>query len=318
MRIKEKKKKTCAAIILNYNHGQYISNTLDCICNQAIPFDEILVIDDCSSDNSIDIINEFSLKHKNFSFIKNKENLGVIKNLNNATNLINSDYIYYVSSDDYYSKNITTIFKNSITKYPNIAMISGNVNRKEINSDKISKLRLPFSSKISVVCPNLYRKTAKKMAVTFFGGGNIIRKDLILGQGLFEDKLKWYADWYLYQMIGFNEKVSITRNIFMTHVICKNSYSSNSFNWNEQKEILFNFFKLIKKAGLPTFDNFKDGAILPFYDIRILLIIIKEDKYREFFTPLLLWRLITYNFFKKFNKFIPTNYKNFIRTILKV
>ena len=58
---------TCAALLLNYNHSEYVEKSLTSIINQSVPFDEILIIDDCSIDNSVDIIEKIIAKKKNIS-----------------------------------------------------------------------------------------------------------------------------------------------------------------------------------------------------------------------------------------------------------
>ena len=62
--MKENSMVTCAALLLNYNHSEYIEKSLKSIINQSIPFDEILIIDDCSNDNSVEIIKKIITKKK--------------------------------------------------------------------------------------------------------------------------------------------------------------------------------------------------------------------------------------------------------------
>ena len=176
---------TCAALLLNYNHSEYVEKSLTSIINQSIPFDEILIIDDCSIDNSVDIIKKIIAKKKHVNLLINKKNAGVVSNLNKGTKILKSDYIYFVSSDDNYDTNIVKEFKKAITLFPSIAMISGNVYRKRDDTKK-EKLILPIKTSDNICCPSIYTKTAKDRVTTFFGGGNIIKKDwLFQSQNLF-------------------------------------------------------------------------------------------------------------------------------------
>ena len=312
------KKPKIAALILNFNHEKHLQNTLTEICKQKIPFDEILLIDDCSEDKSAVVAKEIAKKFKNTRIVINDRNLGVVANLNKGTKLIKSDFIYFVSADDSYKRNITEIFQNLISKYPNVAMIAGNVYRNNYKFKRIENLMLPFK-KVNLECnPKIYKQMAKKTAVTFLGGGNIIRKNVIVSHGMFKESLKWYTDWYLYQLIGFSQNVAITDKYFMTVNITKHSYSNNSLNWNEQEKIFHSFFDLITDVHNKFYTCFKNGAILPFYDVRVLYYFIFKRKYRNFLTPLLFWRILTYSTFKTFNKYVPHKYKHQLRTMLRI
>ena len=160
--------------------------------------------------------------------------------------------------------------------------------------------------------------TAKKRVVTFFGGGNIIKKDIVLSLGGFEPSLGWSADWFLYQLIGFTEKVYVTNQFFMTINIEENSFSQRPLNWKNRKILIINFFNILVQKHPRHFNSFKLGSILPFYDLRILLIILHEKKFRKIITPLLLWRLLTYNIFRKLNNIVPKKWHLFIRKFIKV
>jgi len=65
-------------LVANFDNGKYISQTLQSAVNQTYNNIEIIIIDDASSDNSVEIINDFILKNKNFNIklIENKINSG--------------------------------------------------------------------------------------------------------------------------------------------------------------------------------------------------------------------------------------------------
>lgn len=93
---------TCkvSIIVPVYNVEDYLSECLDSICNQTLKDIEIICINDGSSDNSLDILNEYSKKDKRISVIS-KENggQGVARNL--GITLANGEYIGFVDSDDW-------------------------------------------------------------------------------------------------------------------------------------------------------------------------------------------------------------------------
>lgn len=88
--------------IPSYNHEKYISETIESILNQTFQDFEIIITDDGSSDNSLDVIKSFSdPRIKLFVF---DENQGACKAVNNCIKNSRGEYFAYVSSDDVWEK----------------------------------------------------------------------------------------------------------------------------------------------------------------------------------------------------------------------
>lgn len=85
-----------------YNASKYIRETLDSIANQCYPNIELVIVDDCSIDNSVQIIQEWINEKKidRVIFEVNNENLGVVKTANKILNLAKGDYFQLLGCDD--------------------------------------------------------------------------------------------------------------------------------------------------------------------------------------------------------------------------
>ena len=87
-------------IIPVYNMEKYISKCLDSVINQTLKDIEIIIIDDCSTDNSVGIINEYLHKDKRIKFIQLNENSGVSIARNRGIEIAQGEYLGFVDSDD--------------------------------------------------------------------------------------------------------------------------------------------------------------------------------------------------------------------------
>ena len=65
-----------SVIIPNYNHGHFINEQIESIVNQTYKCHEIIIIDDKSTDNSVEIINKIIDKYPFIKLIQNKKNIG--------------------------------------------------------------------------------------------------------------------------------------------------------------------------------------------------------------------------------------------------
>tara|TARA_Y100000739_G_scaffold227811_1_gene238111 strand:- start:7464 stop:8495 length:1032 start_codon:yes stop_codon:yes gene_type:complete len=98
--------------IPNYNYGKYIGETISSVINQNYQDFEIIVSDNNSSDNSIEVIKSFD--DIRITLVKNKYNIGFIGNLNKVTKNASGDFIILLSSDDLMKQNALQSYYNRI------------------------------------------------------------------------------------------------------------------------------------------------------------------------------------------------------------
>ncbi len=108
-------------IITNYNYGKYIGECLRSCLYQSLEkkLFEVIVVDDCSSDNSLKIIQEYLGPHnKNLRIIKNKKNYGVAKSSNIAFKKAQGKYVIRIDSDDFVNKELLKILVYFLEENP--------------------------------------------------------------------------------------------------------------------------------------------------------------------------------------------------------
>lgn len=94
-----KNSNTITLVIPVYNAEDYIEKCLRSVFYQIIPFDEVIVIDDGSTDRSLDICKSILCKYSNTVLIsQDNEGLGFTRN--RGIHLANSEYIFFLDSDD--------------------------------------------------------------------------------------------------------------------------------------------------------------------------------------------------------------------------
>ena len=81
-----------------YNEEKYISQSIDSILNQTYNYFELIIIDDGSTDKSVNIINAYN--DSRIILIKNKKNLSIAKSLNIGLQLANGDFIARMDGND--------------------------------------------------------------------------------------------------------------------------------------------------------------------------------------------------------------------------
>ena len=99
-----------------YNVEKYLAQCLESVINQTLSDIEIIVINDGSKDNSLNIIKDFAAKDKRIIVI-DKENEGYGKSMNRGLDVASGKYIGIVESDDWIEPNMYEKLISTAEKY---------------------------------------------------------------------------------------------------------------------------------------------------------------------------------------------------------
>ncbi|WP_445710017.1 glycosyltransferase [Flavobacterium sp.] len=90
-----------ACIIASYNYGDFLIEAVESVLKQTVVPNEILISDDCSSDETQLIAESYVKKYPDLiKYNRNETNLGIVKHFNKAISLTKSDYIVFLGADN--------------------------------------------------------------------------------------------------------------------------------------------------------------------------------------------------------------------------
>src|SRR5262245_31118099 len=91
-----------SVVLPNYNHARFLPRSLTCLLRQTRPADEVIVIDDGSTDDSLAVIGEFARREPRVRVLRNEKNSGVVATLNRGLAEARGELVFLASSDDLY------------------------------------------------------------------------------------------------------------------------------------------------------------------------------------------------------------------------
>ena len=157
-------------VMPSYNHGKFISKSIDSILNQTYTNWELLIIDNNSTDETIDVLKKYkSEKRINVFYVNNEGSIGYSRNI--GLNKAKSDYIAFIDSDDLWS---STKLKECICYLKNYDFIFHDVKIKFLSNFKKSIIRLP-------VFYNIENNTLKTLLLS---GNPIVNSSVITKKSL--------------------------------------------------------------------------------------------------------------------------------------
>lgn len=143
-------------IITNYNYSKYIARCLRSCFNQSLDKKtyEVIFVDDNSTDNSLEIANQF-INEQNFRIIKNEKNLGVAGSANQGIISSKAEYIVRVDSDDFISNEFLRFLVFYLDNNKSAFCVSCDYDYVDDDGNKCMRLR--YDEK-PISCGVMYRK----------------------------------------------------------------------------------------------------------------------------------------------------------------
>ena len=95
-----------SCLINHYNYGAYIERAIDSALGQQIPFDEIIIVDDGSTDGSLEVVERVVARHPQLRLIT-QPNAGQLSCFNRAYRASTGDLLFFLDADDVYEEHYT-------------------------------------------------------------------------------------------------------------------------------------------------------------------------------------------------------------------
>ena len=123
-----------SVIIPNYNHSLYLRERIDSVLNQDYSNIDVILLDDCSSDNSVEIIESYRDNPKVSQICINTQNSGsTFRQWEKGMNLAKGEYIWIAESDDSANPHLLSTLMDALIENP--SSVLGFCNSEYINAD---------------------------------------------------------------------------------------------------------------------------------------------------------------------------------------
>ncbi|MDE5770087.1 MAG: glycosyltransferase [Ruminococcus sp.] len=134
---------TISIVLSTYNGEQYIIEQLESLKYQSVQADEVLIFDDGSTDNTVQIIEDFISQNNvvGWKLIKNETNKGWKKNFIDGMDAASGDLIFTCDQDDIWSKSKLEIMRNVMIEHPEITVLGSIFYLYQNNESKIVKYK---------------------------------------------------------------------------------------------------------------------------------------------------------------------------------
>lgn len=236
-------------ICLAFNHEKFVVETLNSVMQQNYQPIELIIVDDCSTDNTKLVINNWLSTHPEVQFIVNEINKGNTKSFNNALKFAKGEYIIDLAADDLIVPNGVQLQVNAFqnSKFKNLGVVYGNA--EIINEDgSFNSFYFPVNENGKVIAK---RATGDIYSSVLSTGDSICSVSALIKKSVF-DFLDGYDETLDYEDLDSWIRASREYEFdFIDKVLVKKRTVTNSLGSNFYKKkhkINKSTYKILRKA----------------------------------------------------------------------
>ena len=286
----EKKRPTLSVILPHYNHEKLLPRALDSYLNQSVQADEILVMDDCSTDGSIAIIEEYARKYPSVRLYQAPKNVGNIVNGNLGLEMVEGDFIYWAASDDFVHPGFFEKSLDLLAEHPD-ARISCTVGDwRDEKSGLITHIGTKMGDRPSYLSPVDVEELEKAGRLQIPSNTILWHRQTLLELGGLDSELKWHCDWFLYTMMALRYGVCFVPEALAVFFMHPAGLSARTPEKEAAHQVVLK--NILEALESERFADLKrpicDSGALYIFGSPMRRLISGDRRFREYLTPLYL------------------------------
>lgn len=182
-------------VMPNFNDARYLPRSLGSVFAQEDAPDEIVVVDDRSTDESVSVIRSLIEGRVHARLVENPVNLGVYGAINEGLRHARSDYVLFLASNDFVLPGIFARARSAFARHPQAGLWSAMGWLVDAHDNPLRPLRTPLASlRDAYLTPERCRRLAWRYGNWFTGTTVIFRSDVLKKFGGFDPAYKGLSD----------------------------------------------------------------------------------------------------------------------------
>lgn len=199
-----------SVVLPNYNHARLVPQALEALLAQDPAADEILVVDDGSTDDSLAVLDWLAQRHPSLRVIAHAENRGAIPALATGLAAARGRYVYFAAADDRVLPGFFATAVELLDRYPDCGVFCGEAVLVDGDTGETFARRPPVRPVYTAAAMDAdkTRDLLRHLDNWILTGSAVFRRGAVLAAGGFDAALGSFADGYL------------ARKVALTHGFC--------------------------------------------------------------------------------------------------
>jgi len=297
-----------SVIVPNYNHARYLPVCLNGILAQSVTPMELIVLDDASTDNSVEVIRQFAAQSPLVRLVQNEKNLGVILTLNKGLALARGEYVFIQAADDEVQPGLFEKSLRLLTQYPQAGLSCTIADWREAATGLHWHVGVGMAHTPCYLSPDRMVELERKRKLFISSNTVMLKRSVLLETGKFIPELKSSCDWFSCSVIGFRYGICFVPELLGVLNILPNSYYQRTRrdkqSFRQMLEATLRF--LSRPEYQDVAERMRQAGSLYLFGFPMLKLLFHQPEYRHFITPVLLRNGLWHGTKLFLKEFIPT------------
>ena len=255
---------TVSVVLPNYNHARFIGKSLNALAAQTRPPDEIIVIDDASTDDSIAVIESFGDTLPQLQLLRNERNMGVNHTLNRGFGEARGSHILSSAADDWIEPDFVARMSEAVARYPEGRICVSDyvqyfeADQRLVHHQSDSDLSSWYAADHpQYFAPDAFGRLLDRGFVWLPVNASLIERSALLAIGGFDPHLRWHADWFAIYTLAFRYGFTIVPEPLSVFRVASETYSGAGMRDPRQQHDVCE--AILDKLNEPEFADIREA-----------------------------------------------------------
>jgi glycosyltransferase involved in cell wall biosynthesis len=267
-----------SVVLANYNHGGCLADALRAIVSQTFPAREVIIVEDGSTDNSLEVIARFRRRYPVINLLRNDRNRGVVFSYTRGLAVASGDCVYLASADDMVLPGFFERSMHLLSQYPQAGLCYSELKAFDGREYKSYLSRWPryFSAR------EFAAKSKQRGYLYASGINSILRRDALLQAGGIIPSAGPVWDLLAALMVSVRHGACYIPEPLVAIRTVQNSYSGSvKGQGRELREILRNILRVLDR---PEYEDIgawiRQTGVWPMLFPSMPCVLLKERRWR--------------------------------------
>jgi len=218
---------TVGAVVPNYNHARLIPEAIAALQEQTRPFDEIVVVDDGSTDDSVAVITRLAAADPRIRLIRHERNQGAVAAINTGLAAATAHVVHFAAADDRFGRELVATLLALLEAHPAAAFACAEVTLTDRASGRALGIRPPVrpAHRARFFSPADSGRLLARMDNVVVTPAALFRRAPIMAMGGFDPRLGPFTDGHLVRRLALHHGFCFTPRVLAEWRVDDRGYS---------------------------------------------------------------------------------------------
>lgn len=208
----------------NYNHAAEVGGAIGALLGQSAPPEEIIVVDDGSTDSSVSIILAIARQSPSVRLVIHDHNQGAVAAYRTGLRCARGDFVYQAAADDYVLPGLFNRYRQVLADHSDAVLCCSDPAFEE-EGQEMTATRFAIAQQTVYLNPDQLALAMRRNGFWIAGHTALVRRSVLNEAGGLRPEMRWHCDWFALLVVAFRYGVWYVPEPLACLRISRSSYS---------------------------------------------------------------------------------------------